>query len=125
MAPSDLEKTARRNVRAFTLFRMFFSARFYYPIYALLFLDYGLTLEQFGVMSVCWAATIVLLEVPAGALAEALGRSKLLVATGILMVLEMAVLRGTHNIFLRSYSIVSNASARDCRLWPSLQTARP
>jgi MFS family permease len=92
MAPSDLEKTARRNVRAFTLFRMFFSARFYYPIYALLFLDYGLTLEQFGVLNGIWAATIVLLEVPSGALADTLGRRKLLIATGIFMVLEMAVL---------------------------------
>ena len=46
MAASDLDKIAQRNVRAFTLFRMFFSARFYYPVYALLFLDYGLTLEQ-------------------------------------------------------------------------------
>jgi MFS family permease len=92
MAASDLEKIAQRNVRAFTLFRMFFSARFYYPVYALLFLDYGLTLEQFGLLNGIWAATIVLLEVPSGALADTLGRRKLLIATGIFMVLEMLVL---------------------------------
>ena len=92
MATADLEKTAQRNVRAFTLFRMFFSARFYYPVYALLFLDYGLTLEQFGILNGIWAATIVLLEVPSGALADTLGRRKLLIATGIFMVLEMLVL---------------------------------
>jgi MFS family permease len=39
-----------------------------------------------------WAATIVLLEVPSGALADTLGRRKLLIATGIFMVLEMLVL---------------------------------
>ena len=92
MAVSDLNKIAQRNVRAFTLFRMFFSARFYYPVYALLFLDYGLTLEQFGILNGIWAATIVLLEVPSGALADTLGRRKLLIATGIFMVLEMLVL---------------------------------
>ena len=92
MAASDLDGIAQRNVRAFTLFRMFFSARFYYPVYALLFLDYGLTLEQFGILNGIWAATIVLLEVPSGALADTLGRRKLLLATGIFMVLEMLVL---------------------------------
>lgn len=92
MAALDLEQVAQRNVRAFTVFRMFFSARFYYPVYALLFLDYGLTLGQFGILNGLWAATIVLLEVPSGALADTLGRRQLLVAAGVFMVLEMAVL---------------------------------
>lgn len=92
MSTTDLEKTAQRNVRSFTLFRMFFNARFYYPVYALLFLNYGLTLEQFGILNGIWAATIVLLEVPSGALADTLGRRKLLIVGGVCMVLEMAVL---------------------------------
>ena len=88
----DLEKIAWRNVRAITLFRMFFMARFYYPVYALLFLDYGLTLEQFGILNGIWAVTIVLCEVPSGALADTIGRRNLLIATGVLMILEMGVL---------------------------------
>ena len=48
MSSEEIKTIARRNVRSFTLFRAFFSARFYYPVYALLFLDYGLTLGQFG-----------------------------------------------------------------------------
>lgn len=60
MSQTELEKTAWRNVRSFTLFRVFFSARFYYPVYALLFLDYGLTLGQFGLLNAIWAVTIVL-----------------------------------------------------------------
>lgn len=92
MGNSDLERTAQRNVRAFTLFRMFFNARFYYPVYALMFLDYGLTLEQFGILNGIWAATIVLLEVPSGALADTLGRRKMMILAGICMVFEMAVL---------------------------------
>lgn len=90
--PSDLDKIARRNLRAFALFRMFFTARFYYPVYALLFLDYGLTLEQFGILNGIWAVTIVLLEVPSGALADTLGRRKLLIWAGVCMILEMLVL---------------------------------
>ena len=92
MAGPDLQSIAQRNVRAFTIFRMCFNARFYYPVYALLFLHYGLTLEQFGILNGVWAATIVLLEVPSGALADTLGRCKLLILAGCLMVLEMAVL---------------------------------
>lgn len=92
MAGSDESVFAQRNVRCFTLFRVFFSARFYYPVYALLFLDLGLTLEQFGILNAVWAATIVLAEVPSGALADTIGRRNLLIGTGVLMVIEMVAL---------------------------------
>ena len=72
---------------------MFFNARFYYPVFTVLFLDFGLTLEQFALLNVVWAGTIVVLEVPSGALADTLGRRKLLVSAGVLMVVEMALLR--------------------------------
>ncbi|MFT4900837.1 MAG: MFS family permease [Lentimonas sp.] len=92
MSALTLEQVALRNVRSFTIFRVFFSARFYYPVYALLFLDYGLTLAQFGLLNAVWAVTIVLLEVPSGALADTVGRRNLLIIAGVCMVLEMAVL---------------------------------
>lgn len=92
MNEPELVSTAWRNVRSFTLFRVFFSARFYYPVYALLFLDYGLTLAQFGILNGLWAATIVLLEVPSGALADTIGRRRLLVVAGVCMLFEMVVL---------------------------------
>jgi MFS family permease len=81
-----------RNVRLFIAFRVFFNARFYYPIFTILFLDFGLTLEQFALLNAAWAASIVLLEVPSGALADIIGRRNLLVSTGILMVIEIALL---------------------------------
>jgi MFS family permease len=81
-----------RNIRLFIAFRVFFNCRFYYPIFTILFLDYGLTLEQFALLNAAWAATIVLLEVPSGALADTLGRRNLLVFTGILMIIEMVLL---------------------------------
>jgi MFS family permease len=81
-----------RNIRLFIAFRVFFNCRFYYPVFTILFLDYGLTLEQFALLNAAWAATIVVLEVPSGALADTVGRKNLLVFTGVLMVLEMVLL---------------------------------
>ncbi len=51
-----------------------------------------MTLQQFALLNVAWAATIVLLEVPSGALADTVGRRNLLVLTGVLMVIEMVLL---------------------------------
>lgn len=79
------------NVRLFILFRVLFNARFYYPVFSILFLDYGLTLSQFAILNAVWAATIVLCEVPSGALADTFGRRRLLVLAGSLMVAEIAL----------------------------------
>lgn len=80
------------NVRRFIAFRAFFNARFYYPVFTVLFLDFGLTLSQFALLNVVWAATIVCLEVPSGALADTVGRRNLLVFSGAIMVVEIALL---------------------------------
>jgi MFS family permease len=80
------------NVRHFIWFRVFFNARFYYPVFTLLFLDYGLSLEQFAILNSVWALTIVLAEVPSGALADIVGRKRLVVFSATLMVIEMAVI---------------------------------
>ncbi len=80
------------NVRRFIAFRAFFNVRFYYPVFTVLFLDYGLTIEQFALLNTVWAFTIVLAEVPSGALADLIGRRRLLISTSILMILEMLLL---------------------------------
>ncbi len=80
------------NIRYFIAFRVFFNARFYYPVFTILFLDYGLTLEQFALLNSVWAATIVIAEVPSGALADLLGRKQLLLITSFLMMGEMMLL---------------------------------
>lgn len=61
-------------------------------MFTILFLDFGLTLQQFALLNVAWAAAIVLLEVPSGALADVMGRRNLLIAASILMVIEIALL---------------------------------
>lgn len=86
------ESVLEANVRRFIWFRLFFNARFYYPVFTILFLDFGLSLEQFAILNVVWAITIVAAEVPSGALADIVGRRRLLVTAAFLMFIEMAVL---------------------------------
>ncbi|MFO7765729.1 MAG: MFS transporter [Pelovirga sp.] len=82
---------AIRNVRLFIIFRVLFNARFYYPVFSILFLDFGLSLSQFAILNAVWATTIVLCEIPSGALADSIGRRNLLVFAACLMVLEIAL----------------------------------
>jgi MFS family permease len=86
--PEQLE----RNIRRFIQFKILFNARFYYPVFAILYLDMGLSPEQFALANTVWAVTIVLLEVPSGALADLVGRRKLLIAAALLMMVEMLLL---------------------------------
>jgi MFS family permease len=80
------------NVRRFLLFRVLFNARFYYPVFTILFLDYGLTLAQFTILNAVWAVTIVIAEVPSGAMADIFGRRNLVLLAAGLMVLEMSII---------------------------------
>ncbi|SDP13094.1 MFS transporter [Desulforhopalus singaporensis] len=80
------------NIRLFIAFRVFFNARFYYPVFTILFLDFGLTIEQFALLNTVWAITIVSAEVPSGVLADILGRKYLIVTTSVLMVMEMCLI---------------------------------
>jgi MFS family permease len=90
---TDAKIRAKRNLKFFICFRMFFNARFYYPVYAIFFLRHGLTWEDFGILNGIWAITIILLEVPSGALADnTIGRKKLLVFAGVCMIIEMLTL---------------------------------
>ena len=83
---------AVNNVRWFIAFRVFFNCRFYYPVFTVLFLDFGLTVAQFSILNAVWAATIVLAEVPSGALADIVGRRRLVVFAAVSMLVEMAIL---------------------------------
>ncbi len=88
MTTADLSGNPQRYV----LFTVFYNARAYYPVLAILFLDLGLTLDQFVLLNLIWAATIFLFEVPSGALADTWGRRNLLVTASALMIVEMACL---------------------------------
>ena len=86
--PQDLS----RNANYFVVFSVFFTARAYYPVLAILFIDLGLTLDQFVLLNLLWALTIFLFEVPSGALADTIGRRTLLIAASVLMIIEMLCL---------------------------------
>ncbi|MBC7980846.1 MAG: MFS transporter [Armatimonadetes bacterium] len=83
---------ASGNPKKYIWFTTLYNARAYYPILAILFLDLGLTLDQYVMLNLVWAATIFIFEVPSGALADVVGRRTLLVAASGLMVVEMGCL---------------------------------
>lgn len=81
-----------RNANRFVIFSVFFTARAYYPVLAVLFIDLGLTLDQFVLLNLIWALTIFIFEVPSGALADTIGRRTLLITASVLMLIEMLCL---------------------------------
>jgi len=83
---------ADRNWRRFVLFRVLFNSRFYYPVLAVLFLDLGLSASEYTLLNFAWALAIVFTDLPAGALADRIGRKPLVVAAACCMVLEMVLL---------------------------------
>jgi len=83
---------ADRNWRRFVLFRVLFNARFYYPVLAVLFLDLGLSASEYTLLNFAWALAIVCTDLPAGVLADRIGRKPLVVAAAVFMVLEMVLL---------------------------------
>lgn len=91
-SPTKRSPFSLKNIQLFVAFRVFFNARFYYPIFTILFLDFGLSIEQFALLNTVWAITIVFAEVPSGVLADILGRKYLIVATSLLMMAEMCLL---------------------------------
>jgi MFS family permease len=80
------------NIRLFIAFKVLFNSRFYYPVFTILFLDFGLTVAQFSILNAVWAATIVLAEVPSGALADIIGRKRLLVFATCTMIVEVGII---------------------------------
>ena len=56
-----------------------------------LFLDLGLKLEQYAILNVIWAVTILLFEIPSGAIADVIGRRWMVIVAAALMVGEMSV----------------------------------
>ena len=80
------------NIQRYIAFKVLFNSRFYYPVFTILFLDFGLTVAQFSLLNAVWAATIVMAEVPSGALADTIGRKRLLVFATLTMVVEVGLI---------------------------------
>jgi MFS family permease len=91
-APRARLGDADRNWRRFVLFRVLFNARFYYPVLAVFFLDLGLSGTEYTLLNFAWALAIVCTDLPAGVLADRIGRKPLVVAAAGCMVVEMGLL---------------------------------
>ena len=63
----------------------------YYPLYALLFLDTGLTAAQISALFATWSVTALLTEVPAGALADRWSRRGAVVLASLLQAAAFVV----------------------------------
>lgn len=77
-------------------------------------LDYGLTLAQFAVLNAVWAASIVLLEVPSGALADRFGRKRMVVIAAMLMVIEMVLIQGRRMLEMSGIMNCAGAEIPGC-----------
>ena len=81
-----------RNPRLLVPFSALYHARAYYPVFFILFKDMGLSNQQVVALNVVWAASILLCEIPSGALADTFGRKRILIFSAATMVLEMSLL---------------------------------
>src|SRR6476646_9124942 len=71
-----------RTLRIFRLYQLFNGIIFTGPVWAVYLLSRGLTLTQFGLVEAALHVGMLVAQVPTGALADALGRRRLLVAAG-------------------------------------------
>ena len=88
----SVDPLKEKNVKLYRWFTLFYNARAYYPVLAVLFIDLGLRLEDYSRLNALWALSILLLEIPSGAIADTIGRRKLVVFSAVLMVVEMGLL---------------------------------
>ena len=71
-----------RTLNIFRLYQGFSGIIFTGPIWAVFLLSRGLSLPQFGLVEACLHVGMLVAQVPTGALADAIGRRRLLVAGG-------------------------------------------
>jgi MFS family permease len=71
-----------RTLTVFRLYQLFNGIIFSGPIWAIFLLSRGLSLTQFGIVEAVLHVGMLAAQVPTGALADALGRRRLLVAAG-------------------------------------------
>lgn len=67
-------------------FKFFSDFMLIYPLYAVMFVDHGLSTGQIASILMVWSAVVVVLEVPSGALADRLSRRKLLAGAQMIRV---------------------------------------
>lgn len=64
---------------------------FIYPLYAVMFLDFGLTAIQISIILTVWSATAFILEVPSGVLADKYSRKNILFLAQLSRIIGFAI----------------------------------
>lgn len=85
------------------------------PVFVLLMLDRGLSLAQVGVAVAAQGAVILILEIPTGGLADAVGSRVILAAAGVCAVLGTGLLLAAHDLagFLLAWAVIGVYRALD------------
>jgi len=81
--PGEADRTFARFVRTYYGFHFCQSLCPVYAVYAIMFLDKGLSLREVSGLIVVWTATVVLLELPSGAVADRIHRGRLLAISNL------------------------------------------
>ena len=88
-----------KNIWKFYLYRVFASIMFITPIFVLFYQENGLNMTQVMILQSVYTAGVMLAVIPAGIIADYIGRKKVLIANAVFFVLAWA-------LFARSYGFV-------------------
>lgn len=75
--------------RKIVLYAFFGNFLFIYPLYAVMFQDFGLSSVQIATLFIIWALSRLVLEVPSGALADVYSRKRLLIISQTLRIIGL------------------------------------
>ncbi|GAA2028308.1 MFS transporter [Pseudokineococcus marinus] len=105
---------ARRRYVALTALR-WFPTGLLVPVLVLLAVDRGLSLTEVGLVAAAQGVVVLLLELPTGGLADALGRRPLLVVAGIVGTAALAVLlvAGSPAVYAAAFALMGVWRALD------------
>lgn len=82
------------------------------PVLVLLLLDRGFTLTQIGLLAAVQGLVVLLLELPTGALADAVGRRPVLLAANVFLLASVATLAVADTLFLLGVSFALQGAYR-------------
>ena len=97
MLSKTRKKKLEANIWKFYLYRVFSSLIFTIPIFVLFYLDNGLSMTQIMILQSVYSAVIMVSVVPAGIVADYIGRKKVLIANALFFMLGWAFFALGHN----------------------------
>jgi MFS family permease len=115
------KKKLEANIWKFYLYRIFASLIFITPIYVLFYQSNGLNMTQVMILQSAYTAIIMLTVVPAGIIADYLGRKKLLIANAFMFALSWIIYAISYNFW--SLLIAEAAMALSAAMWMASGTA--